>query len=113
MSTSIEIAGWLVGEIRDRAPGRTYQSRIVREMMTKYGPEWSYKNHNGNPAIDKGVLKAFGELKDKFIIWDRSDQSWRCVDADTLARLQERDAQRAERRAAMAAVRAERMASQV
>ena len=33
------------------------------------------------------IVEKFGKLKDEHVIWDRSDQSWRVVDDDTLARM--------------------------
>ncbi|WP_104132664.1 hypothetical protein [Cryobacterium sp. M91] len=90
MADKYEIAEWLMNEVRTNGPRRSYQSRLVRAMRDKFGQEWAYKNHNGNPAIDKGVLRHFGTLKDEFILWDRSDQSWRVVTPEDLERIETR-----------------------
>lgn len=104
MTTAPAIGKWLHETIRDNAPRRSYQSVMVRRIREDFGEEFSYRNHNGNWAIDKTVLKEFNKLRDEHIVWDKSDQSWRVVDDDQLAVLRER----AERLAAARAERAER-----
>lgn len=84
-----EIAQSIIDEIRSNGRRRTRQSQVVRRIRNEYGEAWSYKNRNGNWAIDKSVLKAFAGLKDESIYWDRSDQSWRVVDEDERARIDE------------------------
>ncbi|TFB92787.1 hypothetical protein [Cryobacterium sp. HLT2-28] len=106
MADKYEIAEWLMNEIRTNGPRRSYQSRLVKAMRDSFGPEWSYKNHNGNQAIDKSVLRHFGTLKDKFVIWDRSDQSWRVVSPEDLERIETRNAERQLRKEEGARIRA-------
>lgn len=108
MATAGEIGQWLMDKVREVAPRRAYQNRLVREMRAEFGSEWSYTNQNGNPAIDRGVLKEFGKLKDEYVVWDQSDQSWRIVDDNQLAIIRERKSRQAERRAETARRKAER-----
>lgn len=96
MATASGIAEWLISEIKAKAPNRAYQSRLVRELRDQFGEEWTYKNDNGNLAIDVKVLKEFKKLKDQYVIWDRSDQSWRVVDDAQLGIIDEQKALRAQ-----------------
>lgn len=105
MATKLEIAEWLILEIRSNGQRRSYQSNMVGEIRKVFGEEWSYRNHNGNWAIDKGVLTEFRKLKDDHTIWDRSDQSWRIVTDEQLGHIKEREARAEESRQRIAEAR--------
>ncbi|MGH3690759.1 MAG: DUF6953 family protein [Microbacterium sp.] len=107
MTEAQDVAQWLIGEIEDNGRKRSYQSVLVRRLREKFGDDWVYKNHNGNMAIDRRVLKAFQPLKSPNVIWERSDQSWRVASDEDLVRIKERE----ERRAEQARLRAERIAA--
>jgi hypothetical protein len=111
MAEKSDVAEWLINEIRSNGASRSYQAAMVRGIRDKFGEEWLYRNHNGNPAIDRGVLQAFGALKDEYVQWDRSDQSWRIVTAEQLEDIRRRDAQRKERSESALRRQAEREAS--
>lgn len=112
MSDAAVIAQSIIDEIRANGPRRTYQSRVVRRIRDDFGEEWSYKNHNGNWAIDKKILAALRPFKDESIHWDRGSQSWRVVDAAERAQLAEREAFLAARRVELARRRAEHAATE-
>ena len=58
--------------------GYLYQAQIVHDINKEFGEEFIYMNENGNPAISKKVLTAFGKLKKAYNIeWDNYDKSWR------------------------------------
>lgn len=107
-----EIAQWLIHTIRENGPRRTRQDQVVREIRERFGEEWSYRNANGNWAIDRRVLQQFQPLKDELIVWNRGDQSWSVYTQEKLDRERERDQRRdavkRERDAARAAQEAER-----
>jgi hypothetical protein len=111
MADKEEIAQWLINEIRTNGGKRSYQNRLVHEIRQRFGQEWSYTNHNGNHAIDKGVLKEFNKLKDEYVYWERSDQSWRIVTPEQLEAMQSRAARIKERREENARRKAEWEAS--
>jgi hypothetical protein len=111
MANAQEVAQWLIATIRSNGSRRSAQQRLVAQIRKEFGEEWSYRNQNGNWAIDRGVLSEFGKLKDEHIVWERSDQTWRVVDDEQLARLREIEARRKERREAVAARRAELLAA--
>jgi hypothetical protein len=98
MTDPKEIAQSIIDEIRENGARRTYQNRTVRRIREEYGDEWTYQNHNGNLAIARSVLTALGPLKDEFVVWDRSDQSWRVVTPEQLESIREREERRAESR---------------
>ena len=111
MADKAEIGAWLMNEVREIAPRRAYQNRLVRKLRETFGDEWTYKNHNGNPAIDKGVLAEFGKLKDEHVLWDRADQSWRVVTPEQLEDVKIRNAERLKRKEEAAIRKAEWLAS--
>ncbi|MFF2485262.1 DUF6953 family protein [Microbacterium sp. NPDC058062] len=104
--TPLDIAQSIIAEIQTNGQRRTYQSRVVRRIREEFGEEWSYKNHNGNWAIDRKVLTALGPLKSEHVIWDRSDQSWRIVTDEQLTMLREREERRRKLREERAARKA-------
>lgn len=106
-----EIAEWIMAQIVERGRNRTYQRRLVPQIRELFGEEWLYKNHNNNWAIDRRVLKEFGPLKTRNVLWERGDQSWRIVEDDELERIHERDALRKQRREDALEARAERDAA--
>ena len=104
MTTPEDVGRWLHDTIIENSGRRSYQSVMVRRIRSDFGEEFSYRNKNGNWAIDKAVLKEFNKNRDEHVVWDRSDQSWRVLDDDQLATYRERE----ERSAANRAARAER-----
>jgi hypothetical protein len=105
MASAEDVAQWLIAAIRSNGTKRSYQQRLVALIRKEFGEEWSYRNKNGNWAIDRGVLSEFGKLKDEHVVWERSDQSWRVVTDEQLARLREIEAKRKQRREEAAARR--------
>ncbi|MEY9853142.1 hypothetical protein ABH923_002820 [Leifsonia sp. EB41] len=63
MTEPTDIAEWLIAKIRENGARRTYQDRTVREIREQFGEEWSYRNPNGNWAINKRVLREFQPLR--------------------------------------------------
>jgi hypothetical protein len=45
--------------------------------MDRFGEEFVYENENGNYGIDKKVLKAFRDLTEKSVVWERGSRMWR------------------------------------
>lgn len=73
--TPESIAQWMLDQLTERP--RLYQETVVRQIRNEFGEEWSYRNANGNWAIDKRVLAAFRRLSDDDVIWERGDRAWR------------------------------------
>jgi len=57
--------------------GILYQEEAVYGIMENFGEEYTYLNENGNPVIDRKVLKKFRKLTDKTIVWIQSEKYWR------------------------------------
>jgi hypothetical protein len=69
------IARWMLEQLDQ---GRQlYQADAVRGIAERFGQEFTYENENGNPAIDRRILKAFRQLTGDTVVWDRWDFSWR------------------------------------
>jgi len=75
MATAKEVAEWMAAQV-EAAP-YVYQETIASKIGRQFGSEFVYTNENGNPAIDKSVLKQFRKLTEGKIVWERSDRSWR------------------------------------
>ena len=75
-----EVAEWLLATVQAGTQGghRIRQEVVAQRLRATFGTEWTYRNPNGNLAIDKRVLAAWRRLPawgDGFF-WDRSDQAW-------------------------------------
>jgi hypothetical protein len=73
--TAKDVAARLQEEFEQR--GVLPQERAVRIIKDEFGAEFVYKNENGNPAIDRKVLREFRKLTDGSAAWDRSEKAWR------------------------------------
>lgn len=69
------IAQWMLSRLE--ASGRLYQAEAVQDIASKFGDEFTYLNENGNPAIDRHVLRAFKKLSGDTVVWERWDFCWR------------------------------------
>lgn len=54
-----------------------YQDVAVGEIIDRFGEDHAWYNDDGNAAIDKAVLVAFGKLTGKSVVWVKSDRMWR------------------------------------
>jgi hypothetical protein len=73
--TPPEIAQWMVGELAQRPT--LYQSRVAT-YVRRNNPALTYRNPNGNWALDKAILAAFRKLTPgDEVVWSRSGQYWR------------------------------------
>ena len=74
-STPDDVARWMRDEL-DRT-GSLLQADASAGIEREFGPSFIYMNENGNPAIDKRVLREFRELTGDAVIWDRWEYKWR------------------------------------
>jgi len=67
-----------------------YQEDVVYEIEKKFGESFIYINDNGNPAIDRTVLKEFRKITPN-AVWVRGERYWRLRDNsdDTGSRMQD------------------------
>jgi len=75
MATAKEIAEWMLIEYHKFE--RLNQNRIANQIRTHFGPEWVFRNRNGNFGIVKSVLNEFRRLTPEDVVWSRSGQFWR------------------------------------
>lgn len=75
MATPKDVAEWMLEKLKER--GYLYQEIAVGKIKSKYGQEFTYRNRNGNLAIDKRVLKEFRKLTEKTVVWERGERRWR------------------------------------
>lgn len=69
------IAQWMLDRIEKS--GHLYQTDAVHGISDLFGEEFTYLNDNGNPAIDKRVLRAFKKITGNTVVWERWDFCWR------------------------------------
>jgi hypothetical protein len=74
-TTPEAIAQWMLDELERKK--ELYQADAAREIARKFGSEFTYTNANGNPAIDKRILKAFRKLSGDTVVWERWAFCWR------------------------------------
>lgn len=70
-----QAVAWIMSEVEQGH--RVYQYRVARHVRETYGEDLTYKNGNGNWALDKRINKAFLKLSGDRVVWERSDQCWR------------------------------------
>ncbi len=75
MATVEDVARWMQEELEKS--GELDQADAVHEIEVRFGEEFAYINENGNPAIDRKVLKAFRKLNEDVVVWDRYHLRWR------------------------------------
>ncbi len=75
MATAKDVAEWMMKEVSDGT--FMYQEMIVHEITQKFGDEFTYFNENGNPAIDKKVLREFRKLSGDTVVWLKGERAWR------------------------------------
>lgn len=82
------IAQWMVDHLEQQ--GSLYQTNAVDGIAKTFGDEFTYLNDNGNPAIDKRILRAFRKITGDTVVWERWDFCWRKREAgDAPSRKQE------------------------
>ncbi|MBM6620621.1 hypothetical protein JTF08_03265 [Micrococcaceae bacterium RIT802] len=107
-TTATEIATWLLNKIEQVAPHSFPQAQAAVYIRNTYGTEWSYKNANGNWAINTAILKEFRKIKYPRIQWERGVQAWRLVTEDQLENILEREAKAKRRKEEIARRKAEK-----
>jgi hypothetical protein len=70
-----KVAEWMYEELKRN--GILYQEEAIYGIMENFGEEYTHLNENGNPAIDRKVLKEFRKLTDETVVWVRSEKCWR------------------------------------
>jgi hypothetical protein len=68
-------AAWILSEVESGK--QTYQSRVAMHVRRSFGEDLTYKNPNGNWALDKRINEAFKRLSGDMVVWERSNQCWR------------------------------------
>ena len=78
-ATAKEVAKWMVGELikHEMLDQQSAVYYIGEQFGQQFGQQFVYANANGNPAIDKKVLKEFRELTDDTVVWERGQRCWR------------------------------------
>lgn len=80
-ATAADVARWMADTVtKDRV---LYQWSAVVDIEKKFGGEFTYQNENGNPAISRAVLKAFRQLTENTVVWERGERCWRLEKPDT------------------------------
>lgn len=75
MSNKKDVAEWMLSELKKVK--NLDQEVAVYKIRQNFGNDFVYQNENGNPAIDKGVLKEFRKLTEGKVVWDRGYKQWR------------------------------------
>jgi hypothetical protein len=57
--------------------GELHQADAADGIAKRFGQEWIYENDNGNPAVDRRVLKAFRRVTGDTVVWDWWEFCWR------------------------------------
>jgi hypothetical protein len=74
-STVADVAAWMLADLQSRK--YLDQQQAVWNIQRHFGKKFIYYNENGNPAIDRNVLKEFRKLTGEEVVWSRTDRQWR------------------------------------
>lgn len=69
------VATWMMDHIAGGRP--LYQEHVARHVRQHVGEDLTYRNKNGNWALDKRINEAFKTLSGERVVWERSSQCWR------------------------------------
>lgn len=75
MTTPDDVAQWMRAEVI--AKGYVEQETMVHDIAKRFGAEFTYDNENGNPAIDRKVLRVFKKISDPEIVRESGERAWR------------------------------------
>ena len=75
MATAKDVAQWMFDHFETQK--YLYQESVVYKIKSQFGPDFVYKNENGNLAIGKDVLKEFRKISEGKVVWERGDRAWR------------------------------------
>ncbi|KAB7783928.1 DUF6953 family protein [Methylorubrum populi] len=68
-------AAWIMAQVETGRP--IYQERVARHVRQELGEDLTYRNGNGNWALDKRINAAFKTLSGDRVVWERGSQCWR------------------------------------
>jgi hypothetical protein len=58
-----------------------FQETVARDIVSRFGGEYTYVNAKGALGIRKSVLAAFKKLTGNKVVWERRTRVWRkCID---------------------------------
>lgn len=69
------ICEWMIDQLQERK--QLYQRQVVDFIRSQYGDKYLYTNENGNPAIEKIVLREFRQQAKGRSAWDKHGSYWR------------------------------------
>ncbi len=73
--TPRDVALWMVEQLEHHPS--LCQEDAVYEIEQQFGAEFVYENENGNPAIDRQVLREFRRLTETSVVWEGGERLWR------------------------------------
>ena len=74
-TTPEAIAQWMLSRLEQS--GRLYQAEAVQDIAAKFGDEYTYLNDNGNPAIDRRILRAFRQITGDTALEEQRSEKYR------------------------------------
>lgn len=69
------VAAWMMARIGEGRP--LQQDAVARHVRQNVGEDLTYRNGNGNWALDKRINEAFKRLSGEDVVWELSGQRWR------------------------------------
>jgi hypothetical protein len=72
--TVTQVIEWMLEELKRQ--GKLYEDTVVFEIVEKFGSQFTYEHKNGDLALRKEVLVAFGKLTKDSVVWDQDGRFW-------------------------------------
>lgn len=74
-------ADWMLSEF-NRVGGVLVQRQAAIGIHATFGSDFTYKNAQGNLAINSIVLREFRKLTEESIVWEKDNLRWRARSPD-------------------------------
>jgi hypothetical protein len=68
-------AAWMLSVVQ--RDGVLHQHEAVAGILDNFSPDLVHENDLGNQAISSLVLRAFRNMSEATVVWERGDRLWR------------------------------------
>jgi hypothetical protein len=74
-TSATSVAKWMAAQLEQS--DHLFQETVAREIVSRFGGEFTYVNAKGLLGIRKSVLAAFKKLTGDKVVWERGTRVWR------------------------------------
>jgi hypothetical protein len=75
IASATSVARWMAAQLSQS--DHLFQETVARDIVSRFGGEFTYVNAKGGLGIRKSVLAAFKKLAGDQVVWERRSRVWR------------------------------------